>query len=139
LKKLQRKELRLFDEKDVGKDVRDVLKKKMKTCQVCAVGAVMVSSILRFDNMPVTKGAIERHNGGDYLAEAAGDRTFKSPFSAKQLMVLEAEFEDYSRYGENYNPLGLFCRKFKNRAKRLTAMMENVIRNKGKFVPSDVR
>ena len=119
----------VFRPSDLGKkDVRDVLKERAKKCEVCAVGAIFIAQIMRYDDMPVTSDMIY-HGYPEYTLNSTagrkGDSRFATPFTERQLRNIEDAFERWSIYRES----------FPEPADRLIAIMRNVIRNNGNFVP----
>lgn len=119
---------------------------KIESCTVCGVGACLVSLIKYTNN-----ATIEELN--DY--DGQWDKLAKY-FSPKQLMFIEGVFEDvyntdpgdcigmascdlnYNVTKSDANILNEVNEKnlySRNRDKRMIAIMENIVRNKGMFLP----
>lgn len=126
----------------VGLEVSNVI------CECCAKGAIVLSKI-RFANEVDIYKNIER-NPTIYNDPAK----IKDIFSIKQLDLMESAFEveDYKRlaneeinerltrlttlvFSKKQIKAIKFGSKFKNANDRLIAIMENVIKNKGAFIP----
>jgi hypothetical protein len=124
---------RLFKAKDVkdGLDVRDVLAKRAKSCTVCARGAIFISTIRKFDNLPVSERAVK--SVGGYLNALAADHVaVMEYFETKQLLLIEAAYEGWDW---KYDYVGRFKEKYPDRTDRLIAIMKNLIANGGTFKP----
>jgi hypothetical protein len=52
-------------------------------------------------------------------------------FSSKQLELIEDAFEGFEKHSLSY----LFYEKYPNAEKRLVAILENIVENKGEFIP----
>lgn len=114
-------------------DVRDTL--KGAKCQVCALGALFVAAVDRFNEcqLPACRLSVgNRLDLTDYLAKA---------FSATQMDAIEAAFEGQSyAHGDRdrvYN--SRFVDAYDDSTERLRAIMRNIVRNGGTFRPSEVR
>lgn len=112
--------LQLFTQSDFesGHDVRDVLKLKAKSCKVCAKGAVLIATIMRFDEMPINGCRLE------YMARST---QYESHFTAETMESIELCFEFSTKWHS----------AFPEPRDRLIAIMRNVIRNKGEFMDPD--
>lgn len=121
------------DDVDNHRDVRDVINSKLKSCEVCAKGALLISTIMKFDNMPATdKISLE------FIAETSD---YKSPFSKSQLDMMENSFEGLRSGGlhdfhGSYQPgVKAFYEKYEDDKSRMRGIMKNVIAGNGKFDP----
>lgn len=111
-------------------DLRDLFKgKKVKNCEVCARGAMLVSHALLNDNckLRVVGGGLV-----DHLDDFAGNES-QEVFGDFGLEV-EAAFEgtDEVHVGDNYLE-GPWRAVYPDPSDRLVAIMKNVIANKGAF------
>lgn len=124
----------LFRESDVanGLDVRDVLEKRAKSCTVCAKGAILIATIMRFDRLPISPG-MEAY-GLDSMARGT---SYKSVFSSGAMENIEDAFEGFAVWGWGIDGTP-WPRKYPDPRDRLIAIMENVVRNKGRFVATDL-
>lgn len=129
-----------YDTMDSMQEV--VLAKKAK-CQVCALGSIMASMVL-FKNM-VTIGNIDRDF--DYYRLRKFKRRkdnvgIRALFSRDQLELIEGAFEMGSglhgtlkQHVKGWEEAKAFGVKFNDSTSRLIAIMKNIIKNKGEFVP----
>lgn len=123
-------------------------------CSACAVGSLFACAVLRKDDLPlsdvgsgVTSVDIEgmneyndaiEVNPGDFSACAA---YMDDIFDEDQLLLMEAAFEQGGTQGWEQHNLGgytdacEFGGGFEDDEDRLLAIMENVLANKGTFVP----
>lgn len=111
----------------------------VKNCTVCALGSIFVSQVRLGDSIKVSS----EHEAYDVFEELY---TRNSPltryFSDEQLMLIEACFEGAegmynSELGDYEGMLsGAYELQFPKDKDRLKAIMENVVRNKGKFMPA---
>lgn len=138
-------------------------KRTIPACQVCALGAAMLAHVRLYDSVPADKlltfypAPTRRH----YLAERNKDnnkceaqinfdgelpyRVLEQHFTHDQMEMIEAAFEaDPSRYtapatllpSEGFLSAAQdFGWQYRDSKKRLKAIMENIIENKGKFCP----
>jgi hypothetical protein len=84
----------VFKTSDVGNvDVSDVLKKRVKRCNVCAVGSVFIAHAIRFNRLPVDD-ELAAHGNLSYAARGCklSDRNYTA-FPAFMLREMENEFE----------------------------------------------
>lgn len=107
-----------------------------KSCQVCALGSMMVSHIRKFDNFGMDNFWMGRLDRQD-IADALGKY-----FSQTQLDLIEAAFETApgKLNRETYEAgaklkAHLFGNRFKTDRQRLKGIMENIVKNSGKFCP----
>lgn len=101
---------------------------KIKPCEVCAIGACVIAGLNRFNQVEF-KGV----NGAEYE-----ELSLQQWFSINQLALIEIGYE-----GKNYNfsnsvrsdaAVSFFYKHCDNDT-RLIAIMQNIIKNKGEFVP----
>lgn len=132
-----------------GIDAQQILKKPTVECQACALGSMFISDIIRNDAFSVKKMDGERDSAAKRLSKH---------FSQLQLDMIEMAFEGRN-IGDNdklsdrnslfggWTDLGAKCVAFYNQfpkdrfgqdsnaTKRLVAIMNNIIENKGEFKP----
>jgi len=99
--------------------------KSGKKCEVCGIGGLAVALATRTDSLKATHGS---GRVGDYSAKVGYEETlsFLQPyFTESQLFQIEDSFED----GEGL-PRGV-----ESARARLKAICENIVANKGEFVP----
>jgi len=111
---------------------------KVKKCSVCALGAIFMSQVSNFGGVTLTDSR------SAYSVFEDLDRSpLKKYFSVSQLELIEACFEgidgvystDMVKSSDRVSAQAYYiCHK--NATKRMTAIMNNIIRNKGTFVPS---
>ena len=109
------------------KQLRDVVLGK---CEVCAKGALFLAKAVRYNNVVVVQ-----------MNEADGDwdgAPLREHFSQAQLQLIEAAFEgfDYDTH-RGHSAARTFYNRFYTATQRLTAILENIIRNDGEFVIND--
>jgi hypothetical protein len=110
-------------------------------CQVCAKGALLMSHIMFTNKVSLS----ESHYFGD--SDAIQNR-LKNVFSKSQLDLIETAFEkDVIRYRNKYliNSKGNYTKvaskairfgeKYKEDQSRLVAILKNIVKNKGQFIP----
>lgn len=90
-------------------------------CVVCARGALFLASVDRYDKCELSK----------YNTFNVTDRT-RDEWGNKQIDLIEAAFEEWYRNGPE---AFLFGQKYKTTRNRLKAICNNIIRNKGVFIP----
>ena len=111
---------------------------KIKKCSVCALGAIFMSQVSNFGGVTFTDGSYAYD-----VFEDLERSPLKKYFSVSQLELIEACFEglagaysgDMTKSSDRVSAQAYYiCHK--NATKRMTAIMNNIIRNKGIFVPS---
>jgi len=115
-------------------------------CNVCALGALFVCGVRRFNK--ITFGDLEGIHGSlyDRSGETASgsfdqdhlDYFLKSYFSKSQLALIEIAFEKgKGGYHANSTKELLAMNMFKGNSKnRMIGIMKNIIKNKGQLVPA---
>jgi hypothetical protein len=131
---------KLFRDQDVedGLDVRDVLRQRAKQCDVCAKGAILIATIMKFDNMPVMPEFLSS-DAFDVLGMVACGNRYDGFFSQGQLDQIERAFENPELDDcVTLNPLMVKYPRGKRDGdhNRLIAIMENIIDNGGTFKPA---
>lgn len=121
---------------------------KIKHCKVCALGGCFLS-IVRFKNN-VTFDEITDIGAKQFAHNNKFRQILTSIFPAEQLILIENAFEnggfwetpifgsDYEKYSvsrHDKHAAWEFGQQFSNHNDRLTAIMQNIIDNKGTFKP----
>jgi hypothetical protein len=128
-----------FSEKDVGKDIRDVLKVKFKKCEACAKGALLISTIRKLDNMPVVK-TLAGLSIAYELEDKACWNSYESPFSTSALDLMESAFEGMHRFGlYGDHKYRRWYTSVQDDSDRLLAILRNIVANNGTFRPSQLK
>lgn len=114
-----------------NEDPQACLADKSTTCSVCAIGALFISKV-RIGNQ--FGGSIQEAIDGNKMV-----RHLRGIFSENELRYMEFAFEGNVQGGASFNEKEsekaiAFCDKYNDSTKRLKAIMENIIKNKGKFV-----
>jgi hypothetical protein len=102
-------------------------------CSVCAKGAILACVIMRRNQMKVDDLPNSNDDWRGFLLEPL----LGGIFEADQLHLMETEFEsaDYEHLlGGDWLPSGRFS-WISDPKNRMIAMMENIIANKGTFIP----
>lgn len=140
----------LFSEKDVERnpELQEILAKQ-ETCEGCALGGMFMCAVERHDKLKVGdlevvkdyKEAVKHYGAEDaYLSdgEASEDdatKYLKKFFSEAQLSEIEAAFERGSGAKCGSDEAVTFADEVDDDGERMRLIMENIIVNKGKFVP----
>lgn len=104
------------------KQARDV---NIGPCHVCALGGLFVAKAVRYDAVTLRQ-LVDNHG-------AAAVERLEDHFSLEQLLLIEGCYEGWAWSCDAYQ-WGVF-----SRPERFRGILRNIIRNKGTFVPSDVR
>ena len=115
-------------------------KKKIKSCNVCALGGLFMSCT-NFNNN--TSFVELSDNLGDVLMEGEEfSNKLNKIFSYKQLRSIESYFENNEGYFYNqreFDGIKAFCNAYPSEKKRLKLIMENIVENNGTFVPEKLK
>lgn len=155
--------LMLPDLESVGTDARQVLKDFLKNgnnfygCHVCGKGALLIASVLRFNKKELSEiGGTTSYYGGAGIDAGNDDCIIGLDpfFSERALDEIEAAFEGWTNgetfelgdrgskartdYDESNKIARRWIKKYKDVTKRLDAIMQNIIRNKGDFKFSEI-
>ena len=112
-------------ESDEDEQVQKIIKEHESTCQICARGALLMSSIRKFNDVTVK----------DFNKN--WEKKSKQIFSTQTLELAEIAFERWNKLDHNakqdraYN----FGIKYSYDNERLKAILKNIIANKGEFKP----
>ncbi len=124
----------MVTQRDIDKGVELQAKfAKVKKCHVCALGGVFVAAVDRFNDircsdnlgMEVLYNAPHLAHANGYIEPTPMFDYLTGLFSRKQLTDIESAFEDYADHP--------WSSKLHVHADRMTAIMQNVIRNRGRF------
>lgn len=98
-------------------------------CEVCALGALLLSKARLYDDVPIS-------NDGICITDCLNGLT--TVFSQRQLNLIEAAYEggrlDYDNSSLERSAVA-FGEKYRDRKARMRAIMQNIVENQGKFVP----
>lgn len=132
---------------DDGKDLQSVVDVVERNCQVCLLGAAILSKARVMDAVPANK-VITRYGGITLRTEKAAD-LLTGVFERSDCALMESAYEMNARFAREYfGPDGgqidkglvygaaVFGAKVGPvREDRVRAVMENVLANGGRFVP----
>ncbi len=111
---------------------------KVKKCSVCALGAIFMSQVSNFGGVTFIDGRYAYD-----VFEDLDRSPLKKYFSVNQLKLIEACFEgldgiyaDYIGKSSDRISAQTYYICHNDATKRMIAIMNNIIRNKGTFVPS---
>ncbi len=105
---------------------------ELPPCEVCALGSMLIAGVGRFNNHAVN---IDHWVGDEFALREATTEFLDKYFDDKQLELIEAAFEGSE---ELYNGVVYDFQDWLPNAgddARLTAIMRNIIKNEGTFVP----
>lgn len=107
------------------------------SCEVCARGGLFVSAAMLFNQCPLrgyydTPSTIDRWSSGWDTDHHTFKHIERSIFSPTQIGMIEAAFECWDT---TYPECAKFGRKYPDSQSRMVAIMENIVKNKGTFVP----
>lgn len=124
-----------------------LLKRSKARCEVCGIGSIFVSMVnlgnkITTNECDLDKEISEYYGVDDSLMREKLDKIF----SAEQRSLIEAAFErstsltenDYEKNEEAWEKIREameFGAQFKTPSNRLKAIMKNIIKNKGTFIP----
>lgn len=117
------------------KSYLDKLVNNKKPCEVCAKGALFLSSIRKFNNFSIQDAA---DNNGDISYKAS--EIAEDIFGVNNAKLIEAYFESDSGYlpvwsEQEVVKINQFEVKYPNSVERLEVILKNIIKNKGTFKP----
>jgi hypothetical protein len=137
----------------VGGSVQETLLTKNPKCKVCGIGSLMLSAI-RYNNNVKWKESdwrdssildeMDYYDNGDLIyskndenAYLDASKNLNKFFSERQLRLIESAFEVRAFHSDNqqYVEAEEFGQKFIDDKKRLLAIMNNIVENKGTFKP----
>lgn len=103
-------------------------------CEVCALGALMVSSIRKKNNVQYDPFNAPNPDSGIFSTN------LKALFSKSQRILIENAFElgggYYAHSGERVSSIAVqFGKKFPDSTSRLIGILDNIIANNGTFKP----
>lgn len=101
-----------------GTDLQPLFKEK--NCQVCAIGALFVAKVRRYNDAQTTTYAFDQKYS-DFIGNAFIHKNLRNIFSKNQLNDMEAAYESQLTYMTD--------------KERMTWIMKNIIENGGTFRP----
>lgn len=110
----------------VGLDLQDVIRDEPK-CTVCAIGGAFISTVRLFDEFKVESFHVARNWTID---DSEMRKRLAGIFEFKQLGLIESAFEGH------LVGLGVLYTRILDDSARLTVIMRNIVRNKGRFIPT---
>jgi hypothetical protein len=129
------------DAGDLQKYVEEVQK---ANCRVCALGAALLSKARLFNHVPVKKISSKRYGTETFGIDVDNETVYKglsSVFSKAQMQLIESAYErgnfgpESRRAKDEIIDAILFGDKYVDKKERLIAIMRNLIKNEGVFIP----
>jgi hypothetical protein len=121
-------------------ELQEVLK-DIKKCEGCAVGALLLCAIDRKDDLKISQLNTYYRDatfkkGDAILIDGEEDalKYLERFFSTKQVMMIEAAFEQGSSFNNGPDDV-YFVPEVENARDRMTLIMQNIIENNGTFKP----
>jgi len=111
-------------------------KKKIKSCNVCALGGLFMSCINLNNNTTVEDLKKEFYIGDFVYDDSKISNGLNRIFTQKQLILIESYFEGSQGYFKGDNEKTLLFLESYNDDERLEMIMQNIIDNNGTFKPS---
>lgn len=118
-----------FNGDEIGKDLRAILPTVAKQCDVCAKGALFYAHVMRFNNVKTP----------EWIRNKEVCAPLAKYFAGSQLKIIDRYFETsdvimgQKRRTEDAIE---YQRKYPVASNRLIAIMRNIIKNKGTFLPT---
>jgi hypothetical protein len=142
----------IIDREDVGGELQPLIKTRMDSCDVCAKGGLFVSAIRKFDDFKVSRSVVNKtSNYSSYSFQAQHSQFndgilvtshLRKFFAKEQLELIEYSFERGHCGTPKDDELALRAKIFGNKIdwpeERMLAIMKNIIKNKGEFVPPEI-
>lgn len=126
-------ESNLYSQKDIDKDrqLQEVLKDR-KTCTGCALGGMFMCAVERANELKISElddaeSGIDFDDAMKYLGRF---------FDGEQLEMIESAFEQGSGATSAGYESEEFCANVEDASERMRLVMENIVVNGGKFVPT---
>lgn len=114
-------------------------KKKIKSCNVCALGGLFMSCINLNNNTTIEDLKKEFYIGDFVYDDSKISNGLNRIFTQKQLILIESYFEGSQGYFRDYlscdEKAGTFLENYSD-DERLEMIMQNIIDNNGTFKPS---
>lgn len=123
-------------EYDGERELRDVLSTEGARCEVCAKGALFIADVMRRDNFKVEQYPSNNSGKEPLILDKLSDY-----FDVEQLHLIESAYEvgkmstNDSAKADDAIRFGL---EFESKIDRLVAIMNNMIKNNGDFIPTQV-
>lgn len=120
--------------------VFDQVFKSRGKCNVCGIGACFVSMVKLGNSIATKQVGIKGYiENGDSIGHYDMRRLLDDVFSEDQQSLIECAFEQDSGFGfapiPDRKAAKSFGQKYKHDSTRLKAIMKNIIKNKGEFIP----
>lgn len=126
--------------RDEDRELRDVFaKEELKTCEVCALGALFVAKIGRLDSFKLHRESVSQIGSTSLHGGTIKDQ-LNTFFSYEQMTLIECAFEISDHHARSLladvvTAATRFGEEYTNDRSRLVAIMENIIQNNGEFCP----
>lgn len=121
------------------------LKKGGASCEVCGIGSVFASMTILGNKSNCSEFSLEQIHDGRSMSDSTMRHKLNKVFSEKDRVLIEAAFEKDGELAkdnegcfeipENLDKAVEFGKKYKSDSGRLKAIMNNIIKNKGEFIP----
>lgn len=133
-------------------DLKKVLANNIDTCNVCAVGSLLVSKVRKFNEIKILRQDAENNGVDAFSIQGELVKIFNSlneSFNTLDILLMEAVFEgtnipsmvyttvNHTICNENatlFNAAVLFYHCFESAETRLRGILRNIIRNNGRFI-----
>lgn len=130
----------------IGNDAKSIVLKFIKNqkglgeCEVCARGALLLSTVAKENKFEIDELAAVCADGGSYYENSDADMRLTALFPPTQLMMMETAFEGCHNLHHLGEELHDKCVAYHDDApydpnKRLIAIFMNAIKNGGEFKP----
>jgi hypothetical protein len=118
-------------------------KKKIKSCNVCALGGLFMSCTNFNNNTLLEDLDFASSELGQLIGEEEKlSNKLNKIFSTNQLKLIESYFEANDGFFRDYDEddrIEAFYNKYPSEKKRLQLIMENIVENEGTFVPAKLK
>jgi len=119
-----------WEDVPVVKSLQTFLKKhaKKKSCHVCALGACFLANVERRNKVDLE----------DFYGRRDIEVNLAGIFSAEQMDEIETAFEGNTSHGGSWDAVA-FGNRYHDDTARLRAIMRNIIKNDGEFIPTKAK
>lgn len=130
----------LIKVKNAEQDLSEAILGSKESCTVCGIGGFFISAVCKADNLPAKKAISDFNEGSTNYVDIDGDKAYsylRKFFSKTQLELIECAFEQSSGFSKSPNAFlaANFGKDVEDDDDRLRLIAENVVANKGRFVP----
>jgi hypothetical protein len=122
-----------------NQELKDILHKVRKDCEVCALGACFLSIVGITDKFEINRNNVNSYNEIEFERI---EKHLKKVFTSREMALIETAFEGVVIRDEYILENDQAVRRAKDFAcqyadnkDRLRAIMKNIIKNNGKFCP----